>query len=121
VDTEEDPRKADEPSYIGESRNEERPREIGETERQREEECRGVAGKCTPLGRAIDATPTLPPKLREDCIKLGRQLDEVNTALNGDWVWRATNEGVPASISDHVQAAAAGLEEITRIGRRGYF
>jgi hypothetical protein len=28
-------------------------------------------------------------------------------ALNGDRVWRATNEGVPSSISDHVNAAAS--------------
>jgi len=28
-------------------------------------------------------------------------------ALNGDRVWRATNEGVPASISDHAQSAAS--------------
>ncbi len=28
-------------------------------------------------------------------------------ALNGDRIWRAHNEGVAASISDHVQAAAA--------------
>jgi hypothetical protein len=59
------------------------------------------------MRRAIDATPSLPAKLREDCIKLERQLDSINMALNGDRVWRATNEGVPASISDHVQAAAS--------------
>jgi hypothetical protein len=59
------------------------------------------------IRRAIDATPSLPSKLRDDCIRLERQLDEVNTTLTGDRVWRATNEGVPASISDHVQAAAS--------------
>jgi hypothetical protein len=59
------------------------------------------------IRRAIDATPSLPSKLREDCIKLERQLGEINMALNGDRVWRATNEGVGASISDHVQAAAS--------------
>ena len=58
------------------------------------------------IRRAIDATPSLPGKLREDCIKLERQLDEINMSLNGDRVWRATNEGTPASISEHVQAAA---------------
>lgn len=59
------------------------------------------------IRRAIDATPSLPVKLREDCVKLERQLAEINIALNGDRVWRATNEGVPASISEHVQAAAS--------------
>jgi hypothetical protein len=59
------------------------------------------------IRRAIDATPTLPSKLREDCVRLERQLGEVNMALNGDRVWRSTNEGVPASISDHVNAAAS--------------
>jgi DNA repair exonuclease SbcCD ATPase subunit len=59
------------------------------------------------IRRAIDATPSLSNKLREDCIKLERQLEELNTSLNGDRIWRATNEGVPASISDHVQAAAS--------------
>jgi hypothetical protein len=63
--------------------------------------------RLTAIRRAIDATPSLPAKLREECIKLERQLGEINTALNGDRVWRATNEGVPASISDHVQAAAS--------------
>jgi uncharacterized membrane protein YgcG len=58
------------------------------------------------IRRAIDATPSLPAKLREDCIKLERQLEEINTAMNGDRVWRATNEGVPAGIAEHVQAAA---------------
>jgi hypothetical protein len=59
------------------------------------------------IRRAIDATPSLPLKLREDCIKLERQLDEINVALNGDRVWRATNEGTAAAISEHVQAAAS--------------
>ena len=59
------------------------------------------------IRRAIDATPSLPSKLREETLKLEKQLDQINIALNGDRVWRATNEGVPASISDHVQAAAS--------------
>ena len=36
-----------------------------------------------------------------------RTLDEINRALNGDRVIAGFNEGVPASISDHVQAAAS--------------
>ena len=59
------------------------------------------------IRRAIDATPSLPSKLREETLKLERQLNQINIALNGDRVWRATNEGVPASISDHVQSAAS--------------
>jgi hypothetical protein len=59
------------------------------------------------IRRAIDATPSLPPKLREETLKLEKQLNQINIALNGDRVWRATNEGVPASISDHVQSAAS--------------
>ena len=65
------------------------------------------------IRRAIDATPSLPLKLREDCVRLERQLEEINIALNGDRVWRATNEGVPASISEHVQAAAAPARATT--------
>jgi photosystem II stability/assembly factor-like uncharacterized protein len=59
------------------------------------------------IRRAIDATPSLPYKLREDTLKLEKQLDQIEIALNGDRVWRATNEGVPASISDRVRAAAS--------------
>ena len=59
------------------------------------------------IRRAIDATPSLPSKLREETLRLEKQLDQINIALSGDRVWRATNEGVPASISDHVQAAAS--------------
>src|ERR1019366_1161068 len=51
------------------------------------------------IRRAIDATPSLPYQLREETLKLERQLDQIEIALNGDRVWRATNEGVPASIS----------------------
>jgi hypothetical protein len=57
------------------------------------------------MRRAIDATPTLSAKLREDCLKMEKQLADISLALNGDRVWRSHNEGVPASISDHVQAA----------------
>src|ERR1039458_6184989 len=59
------------------------------------------------IRRAIDATPSLPYKLREETLKLERQLDQIEIALNGDRIWRATNEGVPASISDRVQGATS--------------
>ena len=65
------------------------------------------------IRRAIDATPSLSPKLREETIKLERQLNEINLALNGDRVWRATNEGTPAAISEHVQAAASPTRATT--------
>jgi len=57
--------------------------------------------------RAIDATPSLPPKLREETERLQKTLNEIELALNGDRVWRSHNEGTPASISEHVQAAAS--------------
>jgi photosystem II stability/assembly factor-like uncharacterized protein len=63
--------------------------------------------RLTAMRRAIDSTPSLNPKLREDCIRLERQLSEINLALNGDRVWRSHNEGTPASISERVQAAAS--------------
>jgi photosystem II stability/assembly factor-like uncharacterized protein len=59
------------------------------------------------IRRAIDSTPSLSPKVREECVKVEKQLADINLALNGDRVWRSHNEGVPASISDHVNAAAA--------------
>ena len=66
-----------------------------------------AGARLTAIRRAIDATPSLSPKLREDAIKLERQLNQITLALNGDRVWRATNEGDAASISEHVQAAAS--------------
>jgi hypothetical protein len=57
--------------------------------------------------RAIDATPSLPLKLREEALRFQKTLNEIELALNGDRVWRAHNEGTPASISEHVQAAAS--------------
>ena len=63
--------------------------------------------RLTAMRRAIDSTPSLSPKLREDCIRMEKQLSEINLALNGDRVWRSHNEGSPASISEHVQSAAS--------------
>jgi len=59
------------------------------------------------IRRAIDATPSLPSKLREEALKLDKNLADINLALSGDRVWRSHNEGSPASISEHVQAAAS--------------
>jgi photosystem II stability/assembly factor-like uncharacterized protein len=59
------------------------------------------------IRRAIDATPALSPKLHEQAIGLEKQLDEINLALRGDTIWRSHNEGVAASISEHIQAAAS--------------
>ena len=58
------------------------------------------------IRRAVDATPSLPPKVREDTLRLEKDLADIELALNGDRVWRAHNEGVPASIQERVQAAA---------------
>ncbi|MGA7413354.1 MAG: glycosyl hydrolase, partial [Bryobacteraceae bacterium] len=59
------------------------------------------------IRRAIDATPSLPAKLHEQCLALDRSLAEINLALRGDALWRAHNEGTPASISEHAQAAGS--------------
>jgi hypothetical protein len=65
-----------------------------------------AATQLSAIRRAIDATPALPTKLREETLRLEHQLDQINLNLNGDRVWRATGEAVSASISDHVQSAA---------------
>jgi len=57
------------------------------------------------IKRAIDATPTLSPKLHETALNLQRELDGINLALSGDRLWRAHNEGTPASISERIQSA----------------
>jgi len=59
------------------------------------------------IRRAVDATPSLPYKLHEEALRLEKQLGDINTALNGDRIIRSHNEGSPASISEHMQAAAA--------------
>jgi photosystem II stability/assembly factor-like uncharacterized protein len=61
--------------------------------------------RLTAIRRAIDATPALPFKLREETLKLERSLGEIDLALSGDRIIRAHNEGSPASISEHMQAA----------------
>lgn len=65
------------------------------------------------IRRAIDATPALSPKLREQDLALEHQLDDITLALGGDTVWRAHNEGSPASIAEHIQAAAAPVRGTT--------
>ncbi len=59
------------------------------------------------IRRAVDSTLTLPPKLHEQTLALQKNLDEIDLALSGDRIWRAHNEGTPASISEHAQAAAS--------------
>jgi ABC-type transporter Mla subunit MlaD len=66
-----------------------------------------AGARLSSIRRAIDATPSLPSKLREDTLRLEKNLDEINTALSGDRIIRSHNEGAPASISEHMQAAAA--------------
>jgi hypothetical protein len=65
------------------------------------------------IRRAVDATPALSPKLHEQTLALEKQLDEINLALRGDAIWRAHNEGTPASIAEHVQGAASPLRGTT--------
>jgi hypothetical protein len=61
------------------------------------------------IKRAIDATPSLSPKFHEQAIGLQRDLAAINLALSGDRIWRSHNEGIPASISDRIQAAGSPL------------
>jgi hypothetical protein len=65
------------------------------------------------IRRAIDATPSLPYKLHEEAMRIEKGLGEVNTALNGDRIIRSHNEGSPASIAEHMQAAAAPTRTTT--------
>ncbi|MGP8244075.1 MAG: glycosyl hydrolase, partial [Bryobacteraceae bacterium] len=61
------------------------------------------------IRRAVDATPALPLKTREQDLALERQLDAITRLLRGDPVLRAHNEGAPAQIAGHLQAAASPL------------
>jgi hypothetical protein len=65
------------------------------------------------IKRAIDATPTLSPKLHEQALGLQRDLDAINLALSGDRIWRSHNEGTPASISERIQAAVSATRGTT--------
>ncbi len=59
------------------------------------------------IRRAVDSTLTLPPKLHEQTLAIEKNLGEIDLALSGDRIWRSHNEGTPASISEHAQAAAS--------------
>jgi photosystem II stability/assembly factor-like uncharacterized protein len=63
--------------------------------------------------RAIDATPALSPKLREDARNLEKRLGEVTRTLRGDAVMRARNEATPESVSERVSAIAGSLRQTT--------
>ena len=65
------------------------------------------------IKRAIDATPALPPKLREEARSLEKRLAEITRSLRGDSVMRARNEPTPASISERVSSAAGSLRQST--------
>jgi len=65
------------------------------------------------IRRAIDATPSLPLKLREEIGTLEKRLSEINRALRGDPVMRGRNEPVLESISDRMNAAAQSLRQST--------
>ena len=45
------------------------------------------------IRRAVDATPSLPPKVREDTLRLEKDLADIELALNGDRVWRVAQRG----------------------------
>jgi cell fate (sporulation/competence/biofilm development) regulator YlbF (YheA/YmcA/DUF963 family) len=65
------------------------------------------------IRRAIDATPALPVKLREDTTNLERRLSEINRAIRGDSVLRSRDEPTPESISDRVSSAAGTMRLTT--------
>ncbi|HXA66054.1 MAG TPA: hypothetical protein VNV82_12925 [Bryobacteraceae bacterium] len=65
------------------------------------------------IRRAIDATPSLPPKLREDAINLEKRLNEINRVLRGDQVLQSRDEPTPESISERVNSAAATMRLTT--------
>jgi photosystem II stability/assembly factor-like uncharacterized protein len=65
------------------------------------------------IRRAIDVTPSLPLSLRQQTLALDRTLEEIETAVNGDRVLRSHQEGVPASIAEHVNAAASPVRTTT--------
>jgi hypothetical protein len=62
---------------------------------------------------AIDATPTLPPKLRQEARSLEKHLSDITRTLRGDAVMRARNEATPESISERVSSAAGSLRQTT--------
>ena len=68
--------------------------------------------RLTAMRRAIDATPSLPVKVREEAINLERRLTEIDRAVRGDPVMRARDEPTPESISDRVNSAA-GVMRLT--------
>ncbi len=65
------------------------------------------------IRRTVDATPALPPKLREEVRSIEKRLGAINRALRGDSVMRARNEPTPMSISERVSAVAGALRQTT--------
>ena len=63
--------------------------------------------------RAIDATPALPLKLRDEVRGLQTRLGEITRVLSGDSLMRARNEPTPASISQRVSSIAGSLRQTT--------
>lgn len=63
--------------------------------------------------RAIDATPGLPLKLREEVRGMEKRLAEITRALRGDNVMRSRNEAVPVSIADRVGSMTGSLRATT--------
>jgi cell fate (sporulation/competence/biofilm development) regulator YlbF (YheA/YmcA/DUF963 family) len=64
------------------------------------------------IRRAIDATPALSVKLREEATNLEKRLSEINRAIRGDAVLRSRDEPTSESISDRV-SSAAGVMRLT--------
>ncbi len=63
--------------------------------------------------RAIDVTPSLPMKVREDARAAEGRLRAITRALRGDTVLRERNEATPESISERVAFAVSSLRQTT--------
>jgi photosystem II stability/assembly factor-like uncharacterized protein len=65
------------------------------------------------IRRAIDATPAIPVKLREEAVNLEKRLEEINRTLRGDPVMRSRSEPTAESIAERVNSAAATMRLTT--------
>jgi hypothetical protein len=65
------------------------------------------------IRRAIDATPSISPKVREETVALEKRLAEIDRVLRGDPVMRGRQEPTAESISSRVNAAAQSMRMST--------
>jgi photosystem II stability/assembly factor-like uncharacterized protein len=63
----------------------------------------GLTGRLEQIRRALDQTPAIEERWKEDVRKLEKENREILRALRGDVALRARNENTPASISERVE------------------